>query len=481
MKVQEEEKKKARERKLVLAVDIVSFLLVCGGAAAILFFMPEFARNNYISENALVPNGGRPGYGHAHASFAMKMLERMSRARPGEEAVDLIVKIGEAAGLRCEKHRFFCPITREEGVNVVCVLHAARGEGKETVVLTSQYPDKAHDDWIASAAFTCSFMQFLSTVPWLSKDILFLFTPSSFPPHSPPARWLSDYHSADLSGRLYHGGEIWAAVSVELDRRSRLEEVGVGYESEGGQHPNLDLVNIAFHAITHTGIRANIPARRERQGQAGEERARRLEVVATPAAVLELLRGNLPGFVESRVERIHMNMVQQAMGRSTGSHGVFKGLKVEALSLISEGRRRGGDAVLSTSDLLRLGQVLERTVRSINNTLERFHQSFFLWLLSDTQQFLPPEQYMAPCGVLLLPLILQALKLRALSSSSPSSYSWPLHETVAVGLSYLAGLFLLIMKWNFSGHRFLILNLLTLVMFILLNFSYGATTAIVLV
>jgi len=68
-----------------------------------------------------------------------------------------------------------------------------------------------------------------------------------------------------------------------------------------------------------------------------------------------------------------------------------------------------GNPGWSSHDIVRYGRTVEQMIHSCSNLLERFHQSFFLWVLIDEGHFLPPEKYLAPAGVLLLPLLVRAV------------------------------------------------------------------------
>lgn len=50
-------------------------------------------------------------------------------------------------------------------------------------------------------------------------------------------------------------------------------------------------------------------------------------------------------------------------------------------------------------------------MRSVNNLLEKFHQSFFLYLLSSPSKFVSVGLYMIPLGLLLVTLPLGAAAL----------------------------------------------------------------------
>ena len=50
---------------------------------------------------------------------------------------------------------------------------------------------------------------------------------------------------------------------------------------------------------------------------------------------------------------------------------------------------------------------MEGIMRSLNNLLERFHQSFFFYLLPSTDRYVSIGVYLPPFGVLCLPIIIK--------------------------------------------------------------------------
>ena len=52
-------------------------------------------------------------------------------------------------------------------------------------------------------------------------------------------------------------------------------------------------------------------------------------------------------------------------------------------------------------------RVVEGIFRSLNNLLERFHQSFFFYLLPATDRYVSIGLYMPPFGLLALPVVIK--------------------------------------------------------------------------
>ena len=60
-----------------------------------------------------------------------------------------------------------------------------------------------------------------------------------------------------------------------------------------------------------------------------------------------------------------------------------------------------------------LYRFIEGILRSINNMLEHFHQSFFLYVLPNTHRYISIGMYMPPLACLLLPLLVKLFMLWA--------------------------------------------------------------------
>ena len=52
-------------------------------------------------------------------------------------------------------------------------------------------------------------------------------------------------------------------------------------------------------------------------------------------------------------------------------------------------------------------RIIEGVCRSLNNLLERFHQSFFFYLLPATDRYVSIGLYMPPFGVLASPVLIK--------------------------------------------------------------------------
>ena len=94
---------------------------------------------------------------------------------------------------------------------------------------------------------------------------------------------------------------------------------------------------------------------------------------------------------------------------ANGNHGLFHRMGIEAVTL--EGvnlntKLKKKKKKYPEVDLYQMGRVIEGTFRSLNNLLERFHQSFFYYVLPSSSRYVSIGMYMPGFGVLAAGLIL---------------------------------------------------------------------------
>ena len=76
----------------------------------------------------------------------------------------------------------------------------------------------------------------------------------------------------------------------------------------------------------------------------------------------------------------------QATGTPTGSHGFFLKYGIESVTLVGKSSK----SCKSRNGLpfAEMGKTLEAVFRSLNNLLERLHQSFFFYLKTTPNRFI---------------------------------------------------------------------------------------------
>uniref|UniRef100_A0A8D8VY61 Glycosylphosphatidylinositol anchor attachment 1 protein n=1 Tax=Cacopsylla melanoneura TaxID=428564 RepID=A0A8D8VY61_9HEMI len=94
----------------------------------------------------------------------------------------------------------------------------------------------------------------------------------------------------------------------------------------------------------------------------------------------------------------------QATGVPNGNHGLFHRFGIEALTL--EGVRSKKN--IGGVRFFQMGKVIEGVFRSMNNLLERFHQSYFFYLMPASDRFVSISYYMPVLALLVSTVLLKA-------------------------------------------------------------------------
>lgn len=106
------------------------------------------------------------------------------------------------------------------------------------------------------------------------------------------------------------------------------------------------------------------------------------------------------------IEKMLSMVVTQASGVPTGNHGLYHRYGIEAVTLEGVTKKQGSSSSLS---LLPLLKVVEGMSRSLNNLLEKFHQSFFFYLIVAHDRFVSIGDYMPCIGLMTSSLLIKAL------------------------------------------------------------------------
>ncbi|CAL9178634.1 unnamed protein product [Musa hybrid cultivar] len=328
------------------------------------------------------------------------------------------------------------------GLNSVGIIRAPRGDGKEAIVLVTPYNSQNIGQSEAlSLGLAFSIFSLLSRVTWLAKDIVWLAADSRYGEYTAVDSWLKDYHNPLF---LSNSGKIGTGVCFEeniLHLLDQLKVKGPGYnifkragtmaaalvfkviekkekeerdsltiyaEASNGQMPNLDLINIVHYLAVHRqGLRVKIGSMHSLL------KAAWLKFVGEMLQLFGKLTKHLnpkwkfditsAEYVEGTAT-LASSIYYQALGVPTGSHGAFRDYQVDAITLELSPRFSLNNENNRSAFLLRGGRLIEGVIRSVNNLLEKFHQSFFLYFLTAPHKFVSVGVYMIPFALLLAPL-----------------------------------------------------------------------------
>ncbi|KAI3463034.1 hypothetical protein Pfo_019697 [Paulownia fortunei] len=458
---------------------LVSVVCCTAGIFALLL-LPVLAKNTYISENALMPGSASPMLSNDDASDGHRFLNRIlnldsKTSSTGIEIPEVIAEHMVELGSEVNYHKFqpissnFHPlhfflgpdagIIQENyscssyGINTVGIIRAPRGDGKEAIVMVTPYNSVNISMGEAlSLGVAYSVFSLLSRVTWLAKDIIWLAADSKHGEYTAVAAWLRDYNTLSfgdlklypemcgastlpahkmtqvkgdvISNGFRRAGTMAAALVIKVaDSSTEFEKdvLNIYAEASNGQMPNLDLINIVNYLAVH--------------GQGLQVRVEKIWSLLDSwwlnslGELLELLgkvakslnpqwKFGIPvaDYVEG-CATLASSLYNQALGVPTGPHGAFRDYQVDAITMEMSPKFSSSQRVLL---LLRVGRLVEGVIRSVNNLLEKFHQSFFLYLLTSPSRFASVGVYMIAFALLIAPLPLVAAALFTDASKSKS-------------------------------------------------------------
>uniref|UniRef100_A0A182TRU7 GPI-anchor transamidase component GPAA1 n=1 Tax=Anopheles melas TaxID=34690 RepID=A0A182TRU7_9DIPT len=380
-------------RKLVrynTAICLTLYLLGVGFFCA----LPDanFNSSTYFSENALLPGLVNSELEMETVNLVKSLSGELQREREnypkGMPYPWLLAKM-RRFGLETHTHNFtlnypFGGGKRFKGENVYGILRAPRIASTEAIVISVPYrpPETVHTDVSAGVPLMLAFADFARRKKYWAKDIIFLVTEQE---QLGMQAWLEAYHGADEGRILDSGllraraGSIQAALNLEVQSLD-ISHINLKIEGLNGQLPNLDLHNLVQKLSSKNGIIAGY-----KQSSSSPKRSFRYQD--------KLL--NLLSMVFS-----------QASGVPTGNHGLFHKYGIEALTLEAVKRERAQQQQFQeVGSMLR---IIEGISRSLNNLLERFHQSFFFYLLVSNDRFVSIGDYMPSLALMAGALLIKA-------------------------------------------------------------------------
>uniref|UniRef100_A0A914XH57 Glycosylphosphatidylinositol anchor attachment 1 protein n=1 Tax=Plectus sambesii TaxID=2011161 RepID=A0A914XH57_9BILA len=370
---------------------LCALLYVAGLIYLACIVWPSFNDRTYFSENALLPGLVDDEFVHRERTntFA-KQLREVVQTRYGKEygmPHDWLLEQLESIGLEAYAQNFtaFLPgiSGAVEGTNIFAVMRAARAPSVESIVVAVPF----RSNTLGSIGLALSLASFCREQIYWSKDLIFVFTEHET---IGMQAWLSAYHRLPISSLkadplAAHGGAIQAALALEAtDGSTPFSNVDIRYNMINGQLPNLDLVNLL---VKMTEKEALVPTLYMQEDPHGQD-------LYTEKGYWKLAKTSFKG------------IVAQAFSRAdSGLHSVFGAYGVQAVTISPYGKGR----TKSQGGWVDIGRLLEGGLRSVNNLLEKFHQSFFFYFLPSTHRYVSIGVFMPAIGLLMGPVLIKAL------------------------------------------------------------------------
>ncbi|KAK1132162.1 hypothetical protein K0M31_016288 [Melipona bicolor] len=348
------------------------FLYISGIVWILLLALPIFNDNTYFSENALLPGlvTKESNLEQTTKQYYTHLINEMKRYPDVMPYAWLAAKLNQLH-LDVFTHNFtlIYPFQEQQftGQNIYGIIRAPRAASTEAIVVSVPFRPihSIYLDTAPSIALLLAFAKFCRKQKYWAKDIIFLITEHE---QLGIQAWLDAYHgvtsgnggvliSGDLPGRA---GSIQTAINLEL-HSMKITSIDVKIEGLNGRLPNLDLFNLAQNMIAKEGIRQSFQRR------------------------FDVKYKNKFKNWWYHFNTLLMMITSQATGIPTGNHGLFHRFGIEAITL--EGFEKPGQQS-SDGNFYQVGRIVESIVRSLNNLLERFHQSYFFYLLPSTDTYI---------------------------------------------------------------------------------------------
>lgn len=329
---------------LVLAISSVSWL-------ASLPLQGNY-RNVYISENALMPSQVTSYFRESEWNIVRGYrteIRKFDFDRIEENNVILGNWLTDI-GLEPMYHK-----NKFGEDTLYTILHAPRGDDTESMVLTVPWFTSKHESNIGGISLGISLARYFNRMSIWSKNIIFVFPQDG---HASLRSWVEAYHTTlDETA-----GSIEAALVMEYASESdHFKHYSISYEGLNGQLPNLDLINtvndIGYHENLHCSIQKSVHQ---------NDYSSRLKTL-----VKGIIQLTLAGLSK----------------RNTAGCEAFSGWQIQAITITAHGDE-------GNADITQFGRIVDSTLRSVNNLLEKFHQSFFFYLLLSSKHFVSIGTYL---------------------------------------------------------------------------------------
>ena len=278
------------------------------------------------------------------------------------------------------------------GTNVYGLLQGPRADATEAMVLIAAWRNVEDVINYSGVALALTLARYFKRWSIWSKDIVVLIPEDSI--YGPEA-WVSAYHSTasevtstrNVSSLPIKAGALQAAVALDYPAGPwghRFDKLDVFYDGINGALPNLDLLNTAVAVAS---------------GQMGI------------GCTLHGLKDHSDSYTD-RLLTLVKGVMTQSVGHATGPHSAFMPYHVDAITL-----KTIGDG---WHDEMSLGRTTESLFRSINNLLEHLHQSFFFYILLNTNRFVSIGNYLPAAMIIAGSFTITALALWVQSGKAPA-------------------------------------------------------------
>ncbi|KAI9064414.1 Gaa1-domain-containing protein [Trametes sanguinea] len=392
-------RQRALREKIWQGLPFIKLLLFAVGYLLLLVIpSSQLGQGTYIDENALQPGQVNTYWNWGEVHHADRILEDLEQLRDRnathDEIARYVVTEFEKYGIpaRTQSYSFDTTGGVINGTNAYGVLQAPRASGTEAIVISASWLSRTGEGDgtlnLRGVSTVLALAKYLKKYSLWAKDLVFVISDGYL---DGMQAWISTYHGETQPNMKaeplsLQSGVIWTALNIDYPGHS-FSHLGIFFEGLNGRLPNQDLLNSVSLISRYTvGVPTLVYDHidpRDDSDQPG----------LLPPWLPETVKNN--GDVQeyaSRARNIYRHMNYQARGAASGVHGLFHQFRIDAITLF---------AVPATGPhgFHALGRVLESSLRTCNNLLERLHASFFFYLLVAPGVFMKIGSYL-PSAIL---------------------------------------------------------------------------------
>ncbi|XDG04924.1 hypothetical protein ABKA04_004539 [Annulohypoxylon sp. FPYF3050] len=355
-----------RDPRLLKLPPYISLLCIIVGVVWLLVLpLDQYSRRTYISENALLPGQVHTYFGgsdqNVFRAYRHEIDALYTANKTNIEVNDELERIFKGVGLKVgrQNYTYSSGGNTYGGENVYAILQAPRGDATEAIVLVAAWKNVQEELNRNGLALALALTRYFRRWSLWSKDIILVVPPDS---RAGPQAWVDAYHDAhdpaSVASLPIKSGALQGAIALDYPQESRFESVHIVYDGVNGQLPNLDLINSVVNIAS---------------GQMGME-----------SSLQRMWKHNQK--YDDNLKTVLRGMLRQALGHASGPHSSFIPYHVDAVTLQPVGN--------GWHDEMGLGRLVEGMFRSLNNLLEKLHQSFFFYLLIHKHRFVSIGTYL---------------------------------------------------------------------------------------
>lgn len=330
-------------------------------------------RHVYISENALMPGQAHAYFRESEWNFVRGYKNEVVNLMNSDliERNQFAQNLLNEMGYKTNILPYVDPITGDEKPILYAIYHAPKGDDTEAMVLTAAWINDEGKLNVGALSMSLGLAKYFKRLSIWAKNIILVFPADGG--HT-LRYWVDAYHtSLDNTG-----GSIEAAIVVDCPHSGDyIGHIEVDYSGVNGQLPNLDFVNTIVHVADAEGVKTSING--------------------TPFG--QLWTNDYPSRVNALINGI-FEIAGAGVVRAVDAQS-FSGWNIQAVTL----RAKEGNL----SDITAFGRVIESTFRSVNNLLEKFHQSFFFYLLLGSKVFVSIGMYLPATAMSSMAFVLASI------------------------------------------------------------------------